>query len=401
MVMAKRLVVCCDGTWNFADQPSKTNVTKVALSVLPRSASGKDQRAYYHSGVGTHRWERLRGGAFGVGLSRNVIDAYRFLVEAYEPDDELFLFGFSRGAFTARSLAGLVRNCGIVRRDHADRIKEAWALYRDRIEKPTGVASTLFRRSYAHETEIHFIGVWDTVGALGIPVPGPGWLEPVLNRFNRRWAFHDTELSSWVKGAFHALAIDEQRSAFRPALWHQQPGAAEQGQELKQVWFAGSHCDVGGGYKETGLSDITLLWMVDQARRHGLEFNAEVLSAAGPSEMKPDESIDFRVQPDALGKLHPSRTALYRLAKPLHRPLGRAADDKGRLDGSEFLAVPAKERHDKDTSYRPPELERYLTDQQRVRLEPVLLPSLDARQREEDRRRWPEEEATSTKLGKT
>lgn len=280
--MAKRLVVCCDGTWNFADQPSKTNVAKVALSVLPGFAAGKEQRVHYHSGVGTRRRERLRGGAFGAGLSRNVVDAYRFLVETYEPDDELFLFGFSRGAFTARSLAGLVRNGGILRREHADRIPEAWALYRDRIEQPNGAAATLFRRSYARETEIRFIGVWDTVGALGIPVPGPTWLQPAAHRFNRRWAFHNTELSSWVRAAFHALAIDEQRSAFRPALWHQQPGAAEQGQELKQVWFAGVHCDVGGGYKETGLSDIPLLWMVDQARRQGLQFDTDVLSAAAP-----------------------------------------------------------------------------------------------------------------------
>lgn len=213
--MAKRLVVCCDGTWNFADQPSKTNVAKVALSVLPGFAAGKEQRVHYHSGVGTRRRERLRGGAFGAGLSRNVVDAYRFLVETYEPDDELFLFGFSRGAFTARSLAGLVRNGGILRREHADRIPEAWALYRDRIEQPNGAAATLFRRSYARETEIRFIGVWDTVGALGIPVPGPTWLQPAAHRFNRRWAFHNTELSSWVRAAFHALAIDEQRSAFR------------------------------------------------------------------------------------------------------------------------------------------------------------------------------------------
>ncbi|MEV8562473.1 DUF2235 domain-containing protein [Streptomyces sp. NPDC051917] len=390
--MSKRLVVCCDGTWNFADQPSKTNVTKIALSVRAESDGGTEQRVYYHSGVGTHQWERLRGGAFGVGLARNVIDAYRFLVETYEPGDELFLFGFSRGAFTARSLAGLVRNSGIVQRDHADRIQDAWNLYRDRIEKPSGVASTLFRRSYAHETEIHFIGVWDTVGALGVPVPGPRWLQPDVNRFNRHWAFHDTELSSWVKAAFHALAIDEQRSAFRPTLWHQQPGAAQQGQELKQVWFAGAHCDVGGGYLETGLSDITLLWMVEQAGRHGLEFDAEALSTRGPSEMKPGVSIDFRVQPDALGRLHSSRTALYRLAEPLHRPLGRATDANGRLDGNEFLAVPAKNRYDADTHYRPPELERYLADQQRVRLEPVLLPGAGTGQREGDTRQWPKEE---------
>ncbi|MGW5640279.1 DUF2235 domain-containing protein, partial [Streptomyces sp. NPDC003832] len=311
--MAKRLVVCCDGTWNFADQPSKTNVAKVALSLRPGTAAAKEQRVYYHSGVGTHRRERVRGGAFGVGLSRNVVDAYRFLVETYEPDDELFLFGFSRGAFTARSLAGLIRNGGILRRDHADRIPQAWALYRDRIEQPNGAAATLFRRSYARETEIRFIGVWDTVGSLGIPYAG---------RLNRRWAFHNTELSSWVKAAFHALAVDEQRSAFRPTLWHQQPGAAQQGQELKQVWFAGVHCDVGGSYKETGLSDITLLWMVDQARRYGLEFDLDALSEAGPKVMRPEESTDFRVRPDSSGLLHSSRTGMYRLAKPLHRPIG-------------------------------------------------------------------------------
>ncbi|MEU0009302.1 DUF2235 domain-containing protein [Streptomyces sp. NPDC006314] len=376
--MAKRLVVCCDGTWNFADQPSKTNVAKVALSVRPGSAAGKEQRVYYHSGVGTQRLDRLRGGAFGVGLSRNVVDAYRFLVETYEPDDELFLFGFSRGAFTARSLAGLLRNCGILRRDHADRIPDAWALYRDRIEQPNGSAATLFRRSYARETEIHFIGVWDTVGALGIPAPDAPWFQPAANRFNRRWAFHNTELSRWVRGAFHALAIDEQRSAFRPALWHQQPGAAERGQELKQVWFAGVHCDVGGGYKETGLSDITLLWMVGQASRFGLQFDVDALSEAGPSEMKPDESIDFRVRPDGAGELHSSRAGMYRLAKPLHRPLGKAVNDDGEPNGNEFLAVPAKERYDRHAGYRPPELERYLGGQERVRLEPVLLPGIAA-----------------------
>ncbi|MFE7646603.1 DUF2235 domain-containing protein [Streptomyces phaeoluteigriseus] len=376
--MAKRLVVCCDGTWNSADQPSKTNIAKVALSVRPGSEAGKEQRVYYHRGVGTHRRERLRGGAFGVGLSRNVLDAYEFLVETYEPDDELFLFGFSRGAFTARSLAGLLRHCGILRRDHVGRIPEAWALYRDRIERPTGATATLFRRSYARETRIHFIGVWDTVGALGIPAPGAAWLQPSVHRFNRRWAFHDTELSSWVGAAFHALAIDEQRSAFQPALWHQQPGAAEQGQELKQVWFAGVHCDVGGGYKEAGLSDVTLLWMVDQARRYGLTFDADVLSTAGPQVMKPERSIDFRVRADGAGAVHTSRTGMYRLSSPLHRPLGQAVNADGEPDGNEFLAVPAKERYDRDSDYRPPELERYLGGQESVRLEPVLLPGIAA-----------------------
>ncbi|WP_406099824.1 DUF2235 domain-containing protein [Streptomyces sp. NBC_01013] len=376
--MAKRLVICCDGTWNFADQSSKTNVAKVALSVRQGSVGGKDQRVYYHSGVGTQQWERLRGGAFGVGLSRNVMDAYRFLVETYEPGDELFLFGFSRGAFTARSLAGLVRNSGVLRREHADRSQAAWSLYRDRTEHPNGAASTLFRRSYARETRIRFIGVWDTVGALGIPLPDAAPLQSAVNGFNRRWAFHDTELGGLVEGAFHALAIDEKRSAFRPALWHQQPHAARQGQELKQVWFAGVHCDVGGGYTEAGLSDIALLWMADQARRYGLEFDDEALSAAGPEEMRPDRSADFRVEPDSSGELHESRTRMYRLAKAYHRPLGSAVNDRNEPDGNEFLAVPAKERYGRDAGYRPPELGLYLTHQKRVRLEPVLLPDLAA-----------------------
>lgn len=376
--MAKRLVVCCDGTWNFADQPSKTNVAKVALSVIPGSAAGKEQRVYYHSGVGTRRRERLRGGAFGEGLSRNVLDAYRFLIDTYEPGDELFLFGFSRGAFTARSLAGLVRNSGILRRDHCDRTPEAWALYRDRIERPTGTAATLFRRSYARETQIHFVGVWDTVGSLGIPAPSAAWLQSSVHRFNRRWAFHDTELSSWVRAAFHALAIDEQRSAFRPTLWHQQSGAAEQGQELKQVWFAGVHCDIGGGYKEAGLSDITLLWMVDQARRHGLRFDTDLLSAAMPKVMKPEQSIDFRVRPDSTGLLHTSRRGMYCLAKPVHRPLGSATNAEREPDGREFLAESAKERYDRDPGYRPPELERYLGGQESVRWESALQPGIAA-----------------------
>ncbi len=367
--MAKRLIVCCDGTWNFADQPSKTNVTKVALTVCRRDAD-IEQRVYYGSGVGTRRWEHMRGGAFGVGLSHNVLDAYRFLVDNYEPGDQLYLFGFSRGAFTARSLAGLVRNAGILRKEHTDRLKEAWVLYRSRTDKPTGTASTLFRRAYSHETGIRFIGVWDTVGSLGIPVPKPRWLAAGVNLVNRRWAFHDTALSSWVEGAFQALAIDEQRGPFHPTLWHQQPDATYTGpaltrktdkdQVLKQVWFTGVHCDVGGGYKGTALSDIALLWMVDQARNYGLKFDDAALSEYGPRVMVPDETTDFRVNCHVMGMLHDSRTGLYRLTHRVPRPIGEAKDNDGHTDGRECLSRTAKQRYDRDASYRPPELQRYL-----------------------------------------
>ena len=202
--MSKRLVVCCDGTWNVPDridrgQLSPSNVVHIALATADRDAEGRRQLVFYDTGVGTRRFEHVLGGAFGFGLSSKVKDAYRFLIETYEPGDEIFLFGFSRGAYTARSTAGLIRNCGILRRDQATRLDAGYELYRrrDSASLPSEFESQLFRRMYAcePETRIRFIGVWDTVGALGIPAGIP-WL-PVswVQSFNKRWAFHDLRLS--------------------------------------------------------------------------------------------------------------------------------------------------------------------------------------------------------------
>jgi uncharacterized protein (DUF2235 family) len=374
-VVPRRLIVCCDGTWNTADQaisghPSPTNVTKLALSLAAEDAAGARQCVYYHPGVGTSRWERLSGGAFGVGLSRNVLDGYRFLIDNYESGDLLYLFGFSRGAFTARSLAGLIRNSGILRRENVGRIDQAWVLYRSSADTPRGVAATLFRRAYSFEPRIQFIGVWDTVGALGIPTFGPRWLKPIVTRINHRWEFHDTKLSTRVKGAFQALAIDEQRAAFAPAVWHQQPGA--DGQKLRQVWFTGVHCDIGGGYPDTSLSDIALLWMADGAREYGLKFLPGALSADGPARMTPGESIDFKVEPNPLTSPHRSWTKFYRLVSPLNRPIGTAEDETDHhLDGCEYLAVSAKEHYEATPDYRPPGLVTYLSNPANVHLEPV------------------------------
>lgn len=372
--MPKRLIVCCDGTWNTADQassghPSPTNVTKLALSLASQDATGARQCVYYHPGVGTSPRERLTGGAFGVGLSRNVLDAYRFLIDNYESGDLLYLFGFSRGAFTARSLAGLIRNSGVLRPENAGRVSQAWTLYRDSAAMPRGVAATLFRRAYSCEPQIQLIGVWDTVGALGIPALGPRWLKPIMTRINHRWAFHDTNLSTRVKGAFHALAIDEQRAAFAPTLWHQQPGAG--GQEVKQVWFTGVHCDIGGGYPDTSLSDLTLLWMADRAREYGLEFVPGALSSDGPSQMTPDDDTDFKVKPDLKASPHQSWTKFYRLAGPLNRPIGAAEDKQHHLDGCEYLAASARQHYEADAGYRPPGLVTYLSNPASVHLEPV------------------------------
>src|SRR5262249_26159885 len=129
--MSKKIVICCDGTWNTRDQKSPTNVVRIHDAVLPTDADGRAQVAFYHQGVGTNGWDRLIGGAFGFGLSRCVRDAYRFVVEHFEPGDELYFFGFSRGAYTARSAVGFIHNCGILRPEYAGKVDEAYAVYRD------------------------------------------------------------------------------------------------------------------------------------------------------------------------------------------------------------------------------------------------------------------------------
>jgi uncharacterized protein (DUF2235 family) len=308
----KRIVICCDGTWSVPDQrcdggqPCPTNVTKTAMSVLPQGHDGVTQAVYYGRGIGTGRWDHLVGGAFGVGISEHLLDAYAFLIDEYVPGDELFLFGFSRGAYTARSLAGLVRNCGIVKREFRDRVPEAYALYRrrDDASKPAAVESQLFRKTYTHEadapaTRVRFIGVWDTVGALGIPIGALGW----ISRRVLHLQFHDVNLSSYVDNAFQALAIDERRRAFRPAVWTQQPHAKSQ--RLEQVWFAGVHSNVGGGNADPGLSDLAFLWMRDRATECGLEFDLNAVTTRA----------------DFLGPISESWRGIYRVALPRRREI--------------------------------------------------------------------------------
>jgi uncharacterized protein (DUF2235 family) len=359
--MPKRLVVCCDGTWNTPDQrsggePVPTNVTKVALAVAPKDRAGRKQLAFYHQGVGTSRWDRISGGAFGFGLSRNICDTYRFLVQNFEPGDELFFFGFSRGAFTARSTVGFVRNCGILRREHADRVNEAYALYRNRNSHthPQSIEAQLYRRSFSHETRIRFIGVWDTVGALGIPLSGLR----MVNLFNRRWQFHDTDLSASVDAAFQALAIDEQRGPFQPAIWTQR--ADTDRQRLEQVWFAGVHCDVGGGYPDPALAEIALLWMVDRARECGLTFQSDAFTRLPSSAAADMQHTGSNVFPDPLGRLHESRKGFYRLFPPFIRNLG--VTDAAH----EYVASSAVIRHREMKAYASPALATYLDHSHQV-----------------------------------
>jgi hypothetical protein len=204
----------------------------------------------------------------------------------------------------------------------------------------------MFRRMYSHpDDEIHFIGVWDTVGALGIPTGGLR-----LPFLTKHWSFHDTKLSSRVRFAYHGLAIDEKRGPFKPTLWEQQEHATDQ--TLEQVWFAGVHCDVGGGYSDPALSEISLLWMVDRARACGLAFDRERFTMPDGKLDDALRHVGVQVAPDALGQIHESRKDFYLLLKSYQRPL--------KADGG-WLASSAERRHRKRSDYDPQGISTYVS----------------------------------------
>ncbi|WP_062464037.1 DUF2235 domain-containing protein [Demequina soli] len=312
----KRIVVCCDGTWSKADQARPTNVVKIARAVAPTGADGIVQHVHYLPGVGTRPGERILGGVFGWGLSREVRDGYRAIAAEFEPGDEIFLLGYSRGAYTARSIAGFLRNAGILRPDQLGALDEAYALYRDRSKDtaPGERRAEEFRAAHSYpDLSIRFVGVFDTVGSLGIP----GSSVPIVKWFNKRWAFHDTQLSRSVRAAYHALAIDEQRAAFAPTLWDL-PVAAE-GQILEQVWFAGCHSNVGGGGgNTTALADIALGWLTRMAAGQGLGFVDDAFVAGHPVDAG-ELTMDFA--PDPLGAFSDSRQGPFKLWPPFIRPM--------------------------------------------------------------------------------
>lgn len=259
----KRIAIFADGTWNSPDDIHSTNVLAMARAVKPE-VGGIEQVAFYDWGVGTDR-KKVMGGLTGEGIDKNILDCYRFLVHNYNKGDHLFFFGFSRGAYTVRSLAGFIRNCGLMKREFAEHIPEAYRLYRKRTHSsdPDSESAREFRRQFsvADITPIEFVGVWDTVGSLGIPVPFWGSLG------KDSFLFHDCCPSKIIQHARHAVSIDENRVDFEPTLWEERPGF-----DIKQVWFAGVHSDIGGGYKENGLSHCASKWMLREASHFGLKF---------------------------------------------------------------------------------------------------------------------------------
>ncbi len=281
----KRLVVCFDGTWNNADAGGgDTNVALVSRAIHANfGTAGVQQSVLYLRGVGTTglHAEKILAGATGLGIDDNIRSGYMFLAQNYVPGDEIYLFGFSRGAFSARSLVGLISAAGLLRRQSLGRLGDAWNYYRT--DKPHSAADfKTWLQKEGRDAETHadvsiaFLGVWDTVGALGIP----GQLLASVN--NRLYGFYDTGACSIVRKGCQALAIDEHRDAFVPTLW---TGEEPEGSSIEQVWFAGAHADVGGGYLHRDLADIPLVWMAQRAEAAGLVLDWDMLPA--PAKLDP------------------------------------------------------------------------------------------------------------------
>ena len=315
-LMAKKLVVCCDGTWNTPR--TETNIFRTYRFLRERlggptevthkdgvrtcggrATDGSEVVLFYDAGVGTDWFSRLLGGGVGAGLSDNVRDAYRFLGHNYAPGSEIYLFGFSRGAYTARSLCGFIKAAGLLDKPSAN---DVWRVYMDRyvttahgapgvVARPSGWGVDKIRGWLVEkagdavgrlggdvatlpthgDVKIKFIGVYDTVGALGVPIPAAARVnEPIVG-------FHNTMLGDTVENAVQALAVDEKRGPYTPAVWTQAANAtALAGQSVLQVWFPGVHSDIGGGYHDKGIGDITWDFMMRQAADKGLVIDDHV-----------------------------------------------------------------------------------------------------------------------------
>lgn len=267
MAEVRNLVIGCDGTWNDNDTGSPTNVVKILAACLERNLE-----KYYMEGVGTAHWEALPGGIYGANIDRQILGAYNFLGKMFRDrnwereQNRIFMFGFSRGAYAARRLAGLVSFSGIPVKD-ADR-ELGWHLY---LNRDTESMEQLKSEGRFFDYPIEVLGVWDTVKTTTDP------------------DFNDNILPKAVVAGYHGMAIDEKRSFFPILKWNPN-------QRARQVWFAGVHSDVGGGYEKTGLSDTALKWMIDSVYSHGLQFKASAIK---------------KLKNNANGTLHDSYTGVW------------------------------------------------------------------------------------------
>jgi uncharacterized protein (DUF2235 family) len=361
----KRIALYLDGTWNHPD-----DMTSVRRLFDVTTQQPGVQVANYWRGVGTKWNQRLRGGAFGMGLTKNVRDAYEWLVDQYEDGDQIYLFGFSRGAFTARSISGLIINCGLLRSGAGMSVDEIFDLYQAGKEK-----RSIYRLDYLQERRpeeldaaeirllqcsrrvpIKMIGVWDTVGSLGIP-----WTEfPAIGRGN--YFFLNTNISKLIEHAYHALAIDEHRGPYEPTLWTKffpfgfdvRPPYVAPGQTIEQRWFAGAHSNIGGGYGDADkLRRLPLHWMQRRAEACGLQFKS-VLGCEVD-----DHKGELR---DSFGEFMKGFYRVLRFGRRFYRPIGagpRSVTNGHSVPISEVVDQSVFKRYQDVPAYRPKNLEQW------------------------------------------
>ena len=294
--MPRTIVVCSDGTSNEYGARN-SNVVGVFEAIV-RDAR---QVGFYDPGVGTFdplgrfmgkRVGEVLGDAFGWGLQQNIEDAYEYLMNHFEDGDRLFLFGFSRGAFTVRALGGMLHKCGLLQKGSKNLIPYASEIYNT---PGNETIANGFKETFCQPCKPYFIGVWDTVGSLGY-------------FFGRR--FFDARLHPETPYGYHAISIDEQRKKFLPSIWEENRKGS--GQTVEQVWFPGVHSDIGGGYQERGLSDGAFIWMMRHAVKAGLR-------------LKPNWEAGLAPDPAAKDALHQSRKGFWRLWRKVHRDIPNGA----------------------------------------------------------------------------
>ena len=315
--MNKNIILCYDGTGNEYGK-NNTNVVKTFESLI----RNEQQIAFYDPGVGTFSFLGrnlgkkigiVLGKAFGTGLQQNIEDGYEYLMNRFELGDKVFIFGFSRGAFTARALAGMLYRFGVLQKGSKNLIPYVSKMY----NKRNFDVCEKFKESFCHECKPHFIGVWDTVASLG---------------YIHGKTFFDQTLNPDIKNAYHAISIDEKRKKFPVSLWDESKKHAQQ--TIEQVWFSGVHSDVGGYYEERGLSDIAFAWMMDIASEHG---------------MKLKEKWQDDLEQDCTDLLHNSRSGFWKLWRKVDREIPFDA----KIHKSVF------DRKNSDKNYKPNNILEY------------------------------------------
>jgi uncharacterized protein (DUF2235 family) len=356
----RRLALYLDGTWNQVSD--NTNIWRFRALFSPVSADGCEQLAYYSTGLGTKFGEKISGGLFGAGIDTAITSAYEWLMDHYEPNDEIFIFGFSRGAYTARSLAGFISRCGLLQGGAPLGVNQLFTRYRRAGQRTIrdliaaqaqGQTDFNFEEGwmlkYAQAVPIRFIGVFDTVGELGVPFPWWNWL------FGSAYQFLNTGLRQNDEFAFHALAIDEHRKAFAPTLWSNQgaTGAARRPIErTEQRWFTGAHANVGGGYFNDSLPQLPFKWLAQKAESLGLSFSGQFDVDPAARTAKPTDSYS-----DFMWGLY----RVYTLNRPYYRPIGvpPKSEGEGVVNINETIDASVFERWRGDSSYRPPGLQNW------------------------------------------